>query len=100
MSGTEAEAIGLVTIAVPADTLADTTQAFIEQLLASSAIGLSGAKHLINEGLKGTLEAGLDLEKAYVHRYATTEPDATEGLVAFAEKRRPVFRVPGQKRGQ
>ncbi len=100
LSGTKAEEIGLVTMAVPADALAETTQAFIEQLLASSTIGLSGAKHLINEGLKGTLEAGLDFEKAYVHRYATTEPDATEGLVAFAEKRRPVFRIPGQKRGQ
>ena len=58
---------------------------------ARSPAGLRGAKYLVNQGLGGTLESGLQLEIAYVHNYATTEPDATEGLVAFKEKRQPVY---------
>ncbi|MEJ8571600.1 enoyl-CoA hydratase/isomerase family protein [Microbaculum marinum] len=99
ITGAQAEAIGLATMAVPADKLAETTRDLIDRYLACSPVGLRGAKYLINEGLKGSLEAGLDFEKAFVHRYATTEPDATEGLVAFAEKRRPNFRMSDQERG-
>ena len=56
-----------------------------------SAAGLSGAKHLANATLTMDLDAGLRHEIAFVHRYATTEPDAIEGLVAFKEKRKPEF---------
>jgi len=56
-----------------------------------SRVGLRGAKHLANLTLTTDLETGLKQEIDYVHRYATTERDATEGLLAFKEKRRPVF---------
>jgi enoyl-CoA hydratase len=64
-------------------------------LLGKSRSGLKGIKHLVNAGMRGSLESGLALEADYVHRYATTDPDATEGLLAFGEKRKPVYRKDG-----
>ncbi len=94
LDGSEAERIGLVSRAVPAAELEAATEALVAELLAKSPAGLKGAKHLINEGLRGTLEAGLEMERDYVHDYATTCADATEGLLAFKEKRAPRF-APG-----
>ncbi len=86
-----AERIGLVTAVAPAAGLDDAVAALIAQLSDKSPVGLRGAKHLANLSATTSLGDGLRREIAYVHRYATTEPDATEGLVAFAEKRKPRF---------
>lgn len=88
----EAERIGLVNRVVAPDQLMATVNEFCQKLVAKSPLGLKGAKYLINRGLQTDLKAGLELELRYVHNYATTSHDATEGLVAFAEKRKPDFR--------
>ena len=64
---------------------------FLERLAANSPLGLAGMKHLVNRGLRGDLASGLKMELDYVHDYATQSKDATEGLMAFAEKRKPRF---------
>ena len=93
----EAERVGLVAEAVPRDRLLPRAHELAAGMLAKSPAGVRGTKHLINRGLEGTLASGLQLELAYVHDYATTEPDAIEGLTAFKEKREPRFarRLPG-----
>jgi enoyl-CoA hydratase len=89
LTAAEAERIGLVG-GVAADLDAAVAQ-LIEGMSQKSRVGLRGAKHLANLTLSLDLEAGLQAEIAYVHAYATTEHDATEGLLAFKEKRRPAF---------
>ncbi|SLN70642.1 enoyl-CoA hydratase/isomerase family protein [Oceanibacterium hippocampi] len=93
ITGREAEALGLVTLAAPAAKLAETAEALIAELVTKSPAGLRGAKYLISEGLKHSLDEGLRLELAFVHNYATTEPDAMEGLDAFRDKRAPAYRA-------
>ncbi len=87
----EALRIGLVTAVAEAGKLDETVDGLVETMLAHSARGLAGAKRLINEGLNMPIEEALRFEIDFVRDYATTDPDATEGLVAFRDKRRPEF---------
>ena len=89
-----AERWGLVTRVVPDTELIASAKAWIAGMEAKSAIGLAGAKRLANMTLDTPYAEGLRAEIAFVHRYATTEPDATEGLIAFKEKRAPRFGAP------
>lgn len=87
----EAERIGLVSKAVPDEQLTETIDGLVADLCRKSPLGLKGLKYLLKEGLRGDLQSGLQLEIDYVFNYATTADDASEGLVAFQEKRRPQF---------
>jgi enoyl-CoA hydratase/carnithine racemase len=91
LSAEDAKQIGLVNTVVPDAELAAAASALAARLGEKSRIGLRGAKHLANLSLTADLATGLRREIDYVHRYATTERDATEGLIAFKEKRKPVF---------
>jgi enoyl-CoA hydratase len=91
LSAADAKAIGLVNEVVPDEALEGAAIALVTRLGEKSRVGLSGAKHLANLTLTTDLATGLRREIDFVHRYATTEPDATEGLMAFKEKRKPAF---------
>ena len=91
LSAEEAERIGLVGQVVPDEALDQAVDALVAGLDEKSRVGLRGAKHLTNLTLTTDLATGLKREIEFVHHYATTEPDATEGLLAFKEKRKPVF---------
>lgn len=98
ISAGEARAIGLASACAPQGRLAETVADFVRDLLTKSQAGRSGAKYLINEGMKGSLADGLELEMAYVHNYATSHADAVEGLMAFREGRSPRFQAPDDSR--
>lgn len=87
----DALAKGLVGEVLPDAELRTHAAGLAQGLATKSKAGLRGMKYLVNEGLRGSIESGLELEMSYVHNYATTEPDAMEGLVAFKEKRKPRY---------
>lgn len=91
VDGTEAERIGLVSRVVADDALDATLGRLLEQLTRASPLGLQGMKRLANTTLRTDLTTGLRTELDYVHDYATRSADATEGLMAFQEKRAPRF---------
>ncbi len=91
VSADEAKEMGLVGDVVPDADLQSAAEALVKNLGGKSRVGLRGAKHLANLTLTTDLASGLRQEIEFVHRYATTEPDATEGLIAFKEKRKPAF---------
>jgi enoyl-CoA hydratase/carnithine racemase len=93
VSAKDAERLGLVNKAVPADKLEETVNELAAKLAAErSPLATRLMKNLVNQGIQIKLSAGLDLELVEaVHHYTTSE-DFKEGLGAFTEKRKPTFK--------
>ncbi|QIE56714.1 enoyl-CoA hydratase/isomerase family protein [Pikeienuella piscinae] len=92
IDGVEAERIGLASLAAPLDSLDETLAELLKDLDAHSPLGLRSAKYLVNSGALPGRDLGLELELTHVHHYATTSRDASEGLIAFRDKRKPDLR--------
>ena len=54
-------------------------------------LGLRMAKKAVDEGIQGTLKEGYEVEKQCYSQVLCTQ-DRLEGLKAFAEKRKPVYK--------
>jgi enoyl-CoA hydratase/carnithine racemase len=87
----EALQIGLVNqICAPA-ALLDECRAMAAMICETGPIAIQQAKYAINHGLETDLHTGLAIES---NAYWITIPteDRVEGLTAFREKRKPVYR--------
>jgi len=91
VSAKEAERIGLVNKAVPADKLEETVNELAEKLAERSPLQTRNIKKLVNQGMEMDLDAALDLEINTVAPLFQSE-DLIEGFTAFIEKRKPVFK--------
>lgn len=91
ISGKEAERIGLISKAVPADKLEPTVEELITRLVDKPPLALQAMKMLVNRGLGCTVESGLQLERQAVNFLQSTE-DFKESMAAFTEKRKPVYK--------
>ncbi|QSB47623.1 enoyl-CoA hydratase [Parageobacillus toebii] len=87
----EAEQICLVEYVVPREQLMEKAMEIAEQIVVNAPIAVMQAKIAINRGLDVDLATGLRIEQM---AYDITIPtkDRLEGLQAFKEKRKPVYK--------
>lgn len=86
-----AEQLGLVNMVVPADKFRETVRQFAIEIAQKAPVALKVAKALINKGAEISLDAALALEREGFGVVASTE-DLQEGVSAFIEKRKPMFK--------
>ena len=87
----EALQIGLVNRVVPPEALIDECRRMAAMICETGPIAIEQAKYAINHGLETDLATGLAIESAAYWVTIPTE-DRLEGLTAFREKRKPVYK--------
>jgi enoyl-CoA hydratase/carnithine racemase len=90
VSAAHALDIGLVHQVVPRGQLATTVEAFVGELAQCAPLSVRSAKDAIERGYGKLLEDGLAIESECYERTLFSE-DRDEGLLAFAEGRKPNF---------
>jgi len=93
ITGTEAAAMGLVNRAVPAADLMPAARALAREIADGPAAAIGMTKSLLNLSATSSIDEMAEFE-SYAQAIAQSTDDHREGLRAFAEKRRPVFRRP------
>ncbi|MGK0364892.1 MAG: 2-(1,2-epoxy-1,2-dihydrophenyl)acetyl-CoA isomerase [Saprospiraceae bacterium] len=91
LSASEAEKIGMIYKAVPNEELENVAFALAEKLSKMPTAALGMTKRALNASLSNSLEEQLKVEDKYQTAASQTE-DYAEGVAAFLEKRKPVFK--------
>ncbi len=87
----EALRLGLLNLVVPPDQLEAKTMEIADKIAAMSSVALQMAKKSVKNAARLALQAGLEAETDLFILCFTSE-DKEEGVRAFLEKRKPVFR--------
>jgi cyclohexa-1,5-dienecarbonyl-CoA hydratase len=88
----EAARLGLVNHVVPGDRLEQKTQETLAKLRECSGVALEATRRALDLGRGRSLDSMLaEVEAMYLNELMKTE-DANEGIKAFMEKRKPVWR--------
>ena len=87
----EAEEIGLVDKVVSLDELENETQKWVAKLKKQPALAVRAAKTAMRKGLSTSLKEGLQIEQDLFCMLFGTD-DQKEGMAAFMEKRKAVFK--------
>jgi enoyl-CoA hydratase len=87
----EALAWGIVNQVVAPEELTAVATKIAQQICTSSQYAIRQAKRAIRDGMTGTLDAGMDVERrGFTGLF--DHPDRVEGLTAFLEKRKAKFK--------
>jgi cyclohexa-1,5-dienecarbonyl-CoA hydratase len=88
----EAELIGLVDRVVPDDRLTDVVESELARFRSLSAVVLRLTKRAVRDASGLGFEEGLSFLEELYHDELMVTADAEEGLRAFVEKRKPIWR--------
>lgn len=91
LNATEAEAFGIADRVQAAGGVLEGAKALGREILPHGPVALRAAKEAIDRGLDVDRDAGLRIEQECYARVLPTQ-DRLEGLAAFREKRKPVYR--------
>ncbi len=91
ISAEEAHRIGLVNKVVAVESLMEESKKMAKEIASKPPISVRAAKQAIVRAADTTLEIGLDYERNLFYSLFGTE-DAHEGMQAFLEKRKPIFK--------
>jgi len=91
MDAAEAERAGLVSRVIPAADLLNEALAAATTISEYSLPAVMMAKEAVNRAYETTLAEGVHFERRMFHSLFATE-DQKEGMAAFVEKRKPVFK--------
>jgi len=87
----EAERLGLVNKTVPPEMLMKEVLELAQTIKTNAPLAVSGAKQAINAGYETDIQTGFVLERQIQYALYTTR-DWQEGLAAFNENRKPVYK--------
>ena len=91
LNARQAHEMGLITRAVPPDSLDDEVNGVLQKLAGKSPIGMKLGKDAFYAMADMPFEKAVDFLSGKIAEIASTE-DAREGITAFIEKRKPVFK--------
>ena len=91
VSAQEALRIGLVNQVASPEKLMEEAEKMMQSFIKNSSRAIAVCKHLVDWGMDMPMEEALRLE-AYMNGVLAESEDAKEGVQAFLEKRRPVFK--------
>jgi enoyl-CoA hydratase len=91
LSAEEALGAGLVARVAPREAWLDEAKRVARAIAAKSPISVRLAKEAVDQAFESPLAAGIEFERRAFYLARASE-DATEGLTAFVEKRRPDFK--------